>query len=134
MTSELVYQPVLERVTEALLGLWVVMGEIIAKPGIVAHTFNPSTWSRQAESSNIKDSLVLLRKFRIARATQRSTILKNQSTCPAHHHKSDRSKREAEKREGRALLIHANMGICPFPGPREGACPHFPAVPEEHVC
>jgi hypothetical protein len=43
-----VYQPVLERVTEALLGLWVVMGEIIAKPGIVAHTFNPSTAESEA--------------------------------------------------------------------------------------
>ena len=48
LTSELVYQPVLERVTEALLGLWVVMGEIIAKPGIVAHTFNPSTAEAEA--------------------------------------------------------------------------------------
>ena len=47
--------------------------------GVVAHTFNPSTWKAEDRSLELESSLVYLATFSIARAKQRNPVLEKKS-------------------------------------------------------
>ena len=53
--------------------------KILILPGMVAHTFNPSTWEgRGRQISEFEASLVYRVSSRTTRATQRNPVSKNQ--------------------------------------------------------
>jgi hypothetical protein len=47
-------------------------------PGMVVHTFNPSTWEAEAGGFEFEASLVYRVSSRTAKATQRNPVSKNQ--------------------------------------------------------
>ena len=66
--------------------------EVWHKPGVVAHTFNPSTWEgRGRRISEFEASLVYKVSSRTAKAIQRNLVSKNQK-------KKRKKKKEKKKR------------------------------------
>jgi hypothetical protein len=66
------------------------------RPGIVVHTFNPSTWESEAEGSEFKASLVCRVSSRTARTTQRNLVLKNEI-------KKEERRKERRKEGGKKM-------------------------------
>jgi hypothetical protein len=75
----------------------------IEQPGVVAHTFNPSTPEAKAGGfSEFEASLVYRVSSRTARAIQRNPVLKNQTnkqTPPPQKKKEKKKRREMKQKE-----------------------------------
>jgi hypothetical protein len=66
-------------------------------PGMVVHTFNPSTWEAEAGGFEFEASLVYRVSSRTAKATQRNPVSKNQKKKKKKKERKKRKRNEEEE-------------------------------------
>jgi hypothetical protein len=64
---------------------------------VVAYTFNPSTWETGRRISEFEVSLVYRVSSRIAKATQRNPVLKNQKTKIKNKNKKQTKNKQTKR-------------------------------------